>query len=345
MRHLPLVFASLAAIGCTNEPEIGFTLISALPAETAGVALGSDGLASAAMDGQVCLLDVSDASVIGDQDLGDGAEVLLDSHQDKVLTAHEGALYLLSRDLSEPQALTQDAATRARITDDGSIVALSTTAGDCSLSWSSAPDEAWQLPDADCSGPVSLAVDRSTGVAWIGDGQQLTQLHPNGRTATWDIPADRLSFDASTGHVLVGKTGEAWIGAMGPDGEIAWSRDLRGALFDIDSAGATGVTAVMMDQDIGGMLSLVLGDTGQPIADFQLPESAEVSMADDGSMMALARDEEVLFYRVDADDGWLETASTDNMDLKERDHSTALTIGSAAGATLGTALLIATLAD
>ncbi|TNE92089.1 MAG: hypothetical protein EP330_02745 [Deltaproteobacteria bacterium] len=335
------VFAAVLLTACSADPGVGFTLVSTLPARTDGIAVADGSVASAAMDDQLCLLDVGDASVIGDTDLGAGTDRLLDAAGDSVLASQKG-LYRVSRALGEPEALGMPDPLDARLYADGAV-AVYARDGACGLVWSTAPDAMWLIPESHCDGEVALAVDRATGTAWLADGTRMARVGADGSYLVWPASADRLSFDPATGFVLAGRRGEAWIGAMDGAGVLVWDRSLPGVLVDVDATGWSGLYSLMLGDAGGGLLEI--GDTtsGQPVGEFALPDTADVTLSEDGTTMALARPDEVLFYRVDEDDGWLEAPSDDHAAAPE--VSMAVVGASTAAGVLGTALLVATITD
>lgn len=343
-RPLHVAILALGMVACSTDPAVGFTLVSTLPASTQGLQLADGAVASAAMDGQICLLDVSEGAVIGDADLGDGRDRLLDAAGDRVLARGDG-LFILPRSLAEaPAAVDMVTPTDARLWQDG-VVGLYERDGLCGVSWSEAADELWLIPESDCSEQTAMTVDRATGVAWVADGQRITRIARSGAYASWRSTADLLEFDPSTGFALAGQRGENGVAALDADGEIIWSRPTAGELVDLAPAGASGTVAIMSGDAWGGTLEIAMGGNGMPVAEFELPETAEISISDDGSTMAVAKDDQVLFYRVDADEGVLETADTHNADPSYEVVAVAGASAATAGAILGTAVLAASLVD
>jgi hypothetical protein len=289
---------------CSSDPNVGFTMKAVLDAETDGVRLHDGGLtANAAMAEQICIFDTLDAEVIGDIDLA-GTETLLDAHNDLALARSDGQLHTVPASVQgDPlQSIAIDAID-GRLLDEG-LVAVVRHEGVCAAMYD-LPDQrlSYAIPGTQCAGDVDLAVDRATGTLWIADGATLTQLELNGDFVRHDgAMAGLVSFDASTGGVVVGERGGKWVQGVDRAGDVTWTRSLKGTLHDLSSVGDAGMDAIMVRETDGrGLLTLLDSADGEPGAVHPLPEVAELTFSNSGRDLALVLPDRVYIYDVDPD--------------------------------------------
>ncbi len=333
----------------SSDPAVGFTLVSVLPESTAGVVVQDDAVASAAMTNRICVLDTVNAEVVGDIDPGEQDEVLLDAWGDRALATDGRELFEIPRtDLDDGiRNRWRLPVLQAQLSEAGPVV-LTDSDGLCGLTWTlNGANTALQIPGTDCTGTVGLTVERDTGAAWIADGNALARVTPDGGFTRWDgVSADEVVWDAHMSQVLFGQLDGGWIQAADSTGNLLWSRPVGGTLQDIEVAGNSGVSALMVD--IGDNLNdidLLDSLTGDSVGTHPLPGFADMAFSDSGTSMALVTPDEVLFYSVDTDVGMLDVATgiTNTPSLSISGGEAGL-LG-VAGAVLGTAATVAVLAE
>lgn len=340
MYKLAAVLVALGtAVGCTSDPSVAFTAVSQIDVPTHGVVVRDGALADAAMADQVCVLDVKAGRALFDSDLGVGTERLLDAYGDRTLAALGDQVAILPREGGSPTESWSIDARDGRLTDDG--VVLVSQADGCAVTFLEDTTASFRVPGVDCEGPVAMAIDRPAGLVWLADGSSLARIGSDGAFARWDdVPADALSLDAAGGLVL-GARGDDWLQTIDSDGEPVWNAVLDGPLVDLDVAPGSGIAGVVVGEPRGrSRLTLVDVATGVDVGDHPLPTDVEVSFSDDGTTMALTHPQGVLFYDVDVDRGALSLP-----DGPIGSGAAGAAAGLGAGAVVGTALMIAIVAD
>lgn len=290
MRHTLLVCALFA---CSTDPDVRFTPLATLPAATDGVVLWPDGeTAEAAMADQVCTVDLREGDVLGDIDPSHGPEQLLDGDGERSLVRAEGALYTLpSGDHVADEVLD------ARLIHTG-LRALISHEGQCAVTDGTT---AVMIPETRCDGAVDFDVDPASGTAWIADGHSLSVLSEDGQFTRRDrVHAERVRWDAASGSVLITEAG-ATLSRLEVDGQRTWSVTLNGPILDLELSTAAGVAAVMIDEPAGARLQIIDVESGEVVGEHPLPGVADVTLSEAGDRMALATDDEVLFYELSAD--------------------------------------------
>ncbi|MCO4747119.1 MAG: PQQ-binding-like beta-propeller repeat protein [Proteobacteria bacterium] len=294
MRNTLLVCALIA---CSTDPDVHFTQLASLPATTDGVVLWPDGeTAEAAMADQVCTVDLHGGDILGDVDPSESREQLLDGDGTRSLVRAGGTLYLLP----SGEAVV-DGALAARLVDSG-VRALLSHDGECVVTDGVT---AVGIPETRCDGPVDFDVDPVSGTAWIADGHALSVLGPDGQFARRDgLRAERVRFDSASASVLITEDGNS-LSRLDADGDRLWTVMMDGPILDLELSTRAGVAAVMVDEDQGGRLQIVDAESGDVVGEHPLPGTADVTLSEAGDRMALATEDEVLFYEVRSDGGAL----------------------------------------
>lgn len=345
MRVTSLAVLVLATTGCSADGDVGFTLRATLDAETDGVRLHDDGATGhAAMADQLCLFDLDAGAVLGDVNIGDGHETLLDADAEHTL-ARLNDLHVLDNDGSKGHSFALHPLDARLLGDE--VVALVSHDDTCAVTWLSqgTTGAGFAVPDMTCDASVGFAVDRDDGAAWIADGAVLTRVDRSGHfTRHEGALADMVSWNASTGGVVVGARGGDWVQGVTRDGEVAWSRTLDGALVDLDAAGDAGVDAIMVTDPRGGTLELVDSESGEPGAVHPLPDVAEMTFSNDGTDLALVVPDRVFLYDVETGMTLFDTPSVSHASEVNPWVGPGL-VGGGASTTLGVAIAVALLVD
>lgn len=312
---------ALALTGCAQE-GVGLTLLSALPEPVEGLALDGS-RARAGMAGQLCDIDVGTGEVIGDEDVTNGIERVLDARDDQVLGVVDGQLFL-----TDAQVRTWDwPVVDGALTDDGVVALLRGTNGACQVAWG---EQAVEVAELDCTGSPGFAA-APDGTVWIADGNHVGRIAPASATA-WSLPADQVSW-TPTGAV-VGRKGARVLTGIGASGTASWTHQLDGTLDAMAPFGRDG-TAIMVEQQTGGALTF-LGADGETVGHHPLPGLADLTV-DDGQV-ALGTPDGTLFYEVE--DGGLFHV---DQDVRPEGSGPAGTVASLTitGVVLSTALVLA----
>lgn len=313
MRHrfaaLALVIA--AAPACTAEPGVSLQMRSMMAKSTEGVVM-QDGavLGDAGMADWICVIDTVTGAVVGDQDLGDGADKLLDAHGATALAESNGLLYTLDSTTLAPTPSLPVAAISGRVLDDG-VTALYQQNG-CGVAFStSAGDVAWGLDGVTCDTGVGFAANRSRGDAWVADGKSLATVSAAGVVRTFpEVNADLVDWDSANNTAVIAAHGDDLVRAVDADGLISWGVQVSGNVHDVAVAGAAGLVVVSIARDNGGEIAILDGATGDQLVSYLTPEVPNIEISSDGRSIALTTDTAVYFYDFDPASNPMDTPTT-----------------------------------
>lgn len=307
---LVLLPVTLLAGACASNSDVGFSLRAVLEAETQGVRLLDDGTTGhAAMMDQLCTFDVDNGGVLDDADLGEGQEVLLDATGELALARVGGTLHTVDA-LGQSVRTARMQALDARLYGNQTVALVDHVEG-CAVAWLGDEVTAWAVPDTTCGGNVAFDLDRTSGAAWVADGSSLTRVTPDGEFLRIDdVDADLLVWEPTTGGVVMGSRGEAWIQSVDGAGEVQWTRSLGGTLSDVDVARSASMVALMIEEGDRGALEIVSADAGDLTHRYRLPETAELAFSSEGRDLALVTGERAYLYDVETDISLVDTPST-----------------------------------
>jgi len=345
---LPALLVPTLLTGCASDTDMGFSLRAVLDARTDGVRLLDDGATGhAAMIDQLCTFDASVGDVTGDLDLGVGQEELLDASGDVALARLNDTLYRVRSDGQVLDSVVLDARD-ARLVGEQSVALVAHDDG-CAVAWlHDGQATAWAVPGTDCHDQVAFDVDRSTGTAWIADGEHLARLTPAGEFARFDdVGADLLAWDPSTGGVVLGAQRAGWVQAVDPAGEPLWTRRFEGGLTDVDTAGAASMVALMIrEDDAGGALEIVGSETGELTHRYRLPHTADLAFSSQGHSLGLVTSDRVFLYDVETDVSLVDTPSSRGASRVDPWGGIGVSAGgSTATAAVGTAIAVLLILD
>lgn len=325
-----LLWIGILSAGC-HAPEVAITERAVLDAPADEVSLhDGSGTADAAMADQICVLDTRAGEVLGDHDLGNGTDRLLDVFGTRALAVGDGALFDVDGTTLEAVPAFGFDALAARHLDQG-LVAMGRDANGCAVAWSDGA--AWAVPSVNCTAGASFAADRATGAVWIADGQALTAITADGHSYAFsEVNADRVLWNPASETLVLARAGESLLRAVTPDGQVAWGLDADGAVVDLELAEATGTLVVSVSNLHGGEVLLLDANTGQQIASHPTPIAPRVSISRDGLSLALLTADAVHFYDVDPDAGLLASPTTAAVEDAN---------GAAAGTVLGVPIAVA----
>jgi hypothetical protein len=296
---IPLTLLALAA-GCASDAGPDLRLTAVLDAETVGVRLHPGATTGVAgMMDQLCTFDAGSGEVLGEMNLGAGREDLLDAHGPHSLARHGGRLYKVQ--VGDTSGLSWGLDALDAGLGDRETLAVVPYEDSCAVAWLDDGGEhrAFAVPGTDCSGAVQLAVDPEQHVAWLSDGETLARVRPGGQVLLHEgVNADQLAFNAATGGVVLGRTGETWVQGLDAAGELAWERTLPHPLVSLDAAGGPGLVALVGEDERGGVLEILDPEAGGAVAVHPLPEPAQVSTSSDGERLALVTGDRAYLYEV-----------------------------------------------
>jgi outer membrane protein assembly factor BamB len=311
-----LVVTALALSACNQGSSVDLPLRAVLEARVQDVVLDDDGsLADAAMSDMICVVDTRAGLVVGDMDLTDGAERILDARDGRALALADGHLHAIDAiELSTSEDLGVQASD-ARFVDAGWTAIVSDEAG-CGVAFGDgAETRAWSLPTGSCGGGVGFSADRASGRTFVADGDALVSIDADGTTSIVEgVSADRAEFDAKSGDVIIGEIGGDLVRAIDADGIVQWAVSVDGNVHDFAVAGDSGLLVISVDQgDLGGEIVVMNSVTGEDVVSHLVPETPDVAVSANGTALALSGSDAVYFYDVDADASAFDTPTTEQV--------------------------------
>lgn len=301
---VPVLFVCiLGAAGCAPGDAGDFRYRSTFSTRTDGLILHEDGRAGhAGMYGTNCPFDTRTASVTGDYDLPGEGEVVQDGEPTElgeitIAAVIPGVVHVLDKTggVYTHVPLEVPDVTDARLTVDG-VVALTP---ECALSWVGFDGEVRQaLSVPGCEG-AGLEVDPLTATALVASPSGAALFDGAART---ELPraADLVAWDDVAEVFYVARRGDTWLAAVDRHGVEQWLVDLDGPVAAIDDAGGVGAVAAIVSLPSGrGLVELRDGATGVVTKAGETPSTAEdLSVAGDGSVIALVRPEQAFFFDI-----------------------------------------------
>ncbi|GEM_PF-3358759 len=212
----------------------------------AGLALSSDGLwAHAGMKGYTCDVWTHDGSVAADLDYPGNGDEVIDGTDDRLLVRTEDGLFVtrFNQHTASGQ-LVEEFLADARLVDGG-LATLAYDGEACRVAWYTqveAPDQTLAVDDSWCGGGVMMLAERDTGTVWLLDEGRLMHVTPQGEHVI-ALGGDQLAWDPVHRQAWVGRTGDAGIAAVDPDG--GWTmHETAGPVSALSSLGQVGAVVV-----------------------------------------------------------------------------------------------------
>lgn len=299
MRH-GVVVVCLAAWACASENELRYT--ATLDADTRGVVLTEEGDASvAAMSGTTCTIDPRWGCPVDDADLPTAEESVVDHHRGVTLGVSPRGLHQIDRDgWKRGSDLGIPAVATARLTEAG-VAAVWNDGTRCAAV---SGGEAYAAPDAACAN-LDVTVDRDAGVLYVATDEGVYAL---GRSEARQLliegsKPDLVSWDPKLGQLYAAVTGSDIVIAVDPQGKKVWATQLAGAIQSVETRGRLGELLVLLKGDDGlGTLDRLDGETGDELGSSTVPDGeGEVVTSDDGTTVAIVREDEVHFFELEPD--------------------------------------------
>lgn len=293
------------ALDATYPESETLHLASTLDAEAQGFALG-EGRATVAMRDMTCGVHVDSGSVFFDLDLRAGRIQDGTDDPDVRLTSLLVAPPLVHTvPLENPfggESYLVRGVREARLLGDEGLVALrlDEETGNCEVRWYEDGHLASAVPldgAFACEGDLDMAVDVDARQAWVAGPTGVWTVTPEDSSAL-DLSGDVLAFDASAGQLYAGNRGDTLLNAVVGD-QVVWSRTLEGGLVDLDDAGDKGGVFVAHEAGPGAdVLRLAVDGTEVDRLLFDRPV-LEIAVSQGGGLMAVGRDADHGYYRVD----------------------------------------------
>ena len=292
---------TIALLSACSGDQVSFDLRTTMDARTNGVVLSDDGaMGDAAMFDQICAFDAMQGEVIGDLDLGESDERVLDAFGPHVLAAADGALHLVDRnDISNIEATYAIDAIEAKVLHNG-IVSLVQSQAECRVIFDiNGLSTEVNVPGMTCDNGCDLAVDREREIAFVANGESLAAVTLDGVTFFENgAMASMVAYDPIGDVVMVSNTGYNDIRGMDIDGNVLWDVEASGNVFDSGVSGEIGATAFMIEHENGGEVVVLDSVTGEQRLGQLTPDVADISVSLDGGTIALSTPDSVFIYDV-----------------------------------------------
>jgi len=310
-----------------------------MEARTQGVVLHDGGaLGNAAMMDQICVFDQGAATIVGDFDLGQTPEILLDAHTDRAIASSDGIVFELPTSLASATPLFNASPIAARVLDDG-VAALIDQGEHCAVVFDTSDTQAvYELEDVACGPDIGFTADRATGTVYIADGRSFGAIESDGSFQFFpEEAADMIAWDSTTGTVLLAQRGGSLLRSANPDGTINWGVEVAGAVHALSMAETQGLATVMVDDYAGGELIVIDAATGEQLVSHLTPDLADVTFSSDGLSMGIIQPDAVYLYTVDPDMNPMATPTS----AQAADLGMVIGTGSAVGGSLLAAASVA----
>jgi hypothetical protein len=298
MRITILAALLVSAAGCSTN-QMYFEPRSDLESRTSSIVLyeGSE-LGHGSMNEQTCQFDTRNGLIIEDWDLPTSTETVEDVRGQIVLAKSAQGLHVFDENgWDQANDIALSGVLHSRMTLDGVASLLSDEQG-CRLDWRN--DDlvtTTELDDAVCASASGFAVDPATEQAWVAYGEDVASVTADGVT-NLGLEADLASLDEPSGTVFFAQRGGTTVSAITAEGAVMWSVDTNAEIFDMDDMGAIGAAAVVVATRNGADVRAFSIDGGEEIADYSMPETAEVVVSGDSTTIAFVEPDVVHFYDV-----------------------------------------------
>lgn len=287
-----------AAGGCSSQDQLHFEERSSLESRTTSVVLYDNGfVGQGTMNEQSCQFDAMNGFILADYDLPTSEELMQDVRgQVAIARTIEGIHVIDEAGWDRANDIPVQGVKHVRMTDDGVASLIGDGAG-CRVDWRN--DDAVEtvsLEAAMCDAQ-GFAVDPVSKQVWVATPGAVVTAQPGGEARALQVQGDLIAFDETTGNIYVAEKGGSVVTTVDATGDVVWTNDIDGSVNDLTDMGALGATvAVVEGNDVE--IQVWDGTTGEQIADYELPASADVVVSADASTVALVTPETVWFYDV-----------------------------------------------
>jgi hypothetical protein len=300
MRVPGWVLMLVAAGGCTTN-QLHLEERSVLQSRTSSMVLYDDGVVGhGSMNEQTCKVDTFAGMIINDTDLPTAYERIEDARGEvAVALSTEGIHVLDENGWDQPNDIALDGVLFTRMTEDG-VASLVADDDGCRVDWRNDDmNEVVELGADVCANADSFAVNPATGQTWVAYGTDIVSAQL-GQTASSSagIPGDVMAFDEASGALFVATLGGSEISALDASGNLLWSEDVKGAVTSMSDMGGMGAAGAVVSTDGGVAFRVLDGIGGSSLADYPLPEEADLVVSSDAGTVAFVTPEFVRFYGV-----------------------------------------------
>lgn len=305
MRRVWLGLIIAGSTACTPS-AVQFEHQSELGANTRGVALAADGADGVAgMFGTTCRVTVATADIGADYDFPTNEEMVVDNSMmfgdAAVLVLSDFGAHVTYPDNTwnfDSDDFNTPGVVDGMIFEEGVTLLVDDGTEGCKVEWNSGSDVAsTAIPGAFCD--AAIAVDRSTGQAFVANGDEILSVTQDGYTVI-GTGADLVVWDGSASVLYAALTGDSSFWGYEANGATRFEIDLGGAVTAMDTMGPVAQAAVMVEKAGGaGALITVDGNTGEILSTLATPSAVdEIDLSDNGRSMALVLPREVHFFNV-----------------------------------------------
>jgi len=289
----------LGATGCGSKNQLHFEERSNLESRTTSVLLYDNGfVGQGTMNEQSCQFDAMNGFIIADYDLPTGEELMQDVRgQVAIARTVEGIHVIDQAGWDRANDIPLDGVKHVRMTEDG-VASLIAGEDGCRLDWRN--DDSVQtvgLEASACEAP-GFAVDPFTKQVWVAGNDGVVTAEPGGQPRSLPVQGDLVAFDEITGNVYVAQSGDLAITTVSPSGDVQFTIEAGGPVHSLTDMGARGATVAVVNGNSGVDVEVFDGIDGDQIADYPLPDIADVVVSADASTLALVTADTVYFYDV-----------------------------------------------
>lgn len=264
-----IAITGLLALGAACSGNSQFQHQSALTTDARGIAFESDQSAQAGMLDNTCQIDVATGGIGMDVDVANDTDVVLDAAFGDVLVLGGDGLHRYTPNgfgwTDDTPIEVDPGLVDGHLTDSGWV----SVGGLDGASVSFNDDATVEVPGA----VHESTVDRSTDTVFTG-GDGVYEVTPEGAVAVGE--GNLVSWDSGVDVLYTATSGEPWLVALEPGGDVRFEVELEGAITDVEAMGDLGAASVMLDLGSeGGLIVMVDGVTGEVLSSLPTPTVAE----------------------------------------------------------------------
>lgn len=309
MRMIIGTLALSALVGCASQDDVALEHRSLQEVQSRGIALNESGdVANVGMSGTTCDFQTDVGVIQNDFDYGPMSEVVVDGGVSPDLGTVNIVLLPDGIGVTTPDGFTTQSEIPVTGVLDGAaldagVVAVSSSADGCSVSWHSFEGGVTSSVDLgfDCA-TAAITADDSTGAAFVSTSEGVHKVLADGTVLRIDSAANALvAWDASADALYVATPGTDVVHAFEADGAVRWESTVGGEVSALSEMGQTGQVALSITTPSAGEFVVLNGLSGIQTSDLATPSAAsELAVSGNGQVLAVSLASAVHYFDITA---------------------------------------------
>lgn len=309
MRMIIGTLALSALVGCASQDDVALEHRSLQEVQSRGISLNESGdVANVGMSGTTCDFQTNAGVIQDDFDYGPSSEYVADGGVSPDLGTVNIVLLPEGIGVTTPEGFTsQSEIPVAGVLDgaalDAGVVAVSSNADGCSVSWHSFDGGVTSSVDLGfgCD-TASITADDSSGAAFVSSSEGVHKVLADGTTLRIDsTPNALIAWDASADALYLSVAGSDVVQAFEADGAMRWESTVSGEVSALAEMGETGQVALSVATPSAGEFVVLNGLSGAQTSDLATPSAAsELSVSGNGQVLAVSLASAVHYFDITA---------------------------------------------